>query len=96
MSRLGCSMRCFIVHCKGLFAPSESAGESEKDQIAIKKYQILSVKCKVDYSATIFGGSLESPKWLIGCFCLEILVWWWGPTKAFCRSVNVHGVVVLS
>ena len=20
---------------------------------------------------------------------------WWGPTKAFCRSVNVHGVVVL-
>ena len=28
-------------------------------------------------------------------FCLEILVWWWGPTKAFCPSVNVHGVEVL-
>ena len=34
-------------------------------------------------------------KRLIGGFCLEILVWWWGPTKAFCHSVNVHGVVVL-
>ena len=43
----------------------------------------------------IVGGSLESPWWLIGCFCLEILVRWWGPKKAFCHSVNVDGVVVL-
>ena len=28
-------------------------------------------------------------------FLPEILVWWWGPRKAFCYSVNVHGVVVL-
>ena len=43
----------------------------------------------------VIGGSLESPLWLIGSFCLKILDRWWGPTKAFCHSVNVHGVVVL-
>ena len=43
----------------------------------------------------IIGGSLESPQWLIGCFCPKILGPWWGPTKAFCGSVNVHWVVVL-
>ena len=43
----------------------------------------------------IFGGSLESPQWLIGGFGLKILDRWWGPTKVFCCSVNVHEVVVL-
>ena len=43
----------------------------------------------------IFDGSLESPWWLIGSYCPKILDRWLGPTKAFCRSVNVHGVVVL-
>ena len=28
-------------------------------------------------------------------FLPKILDMWWGPTKAFCHSVNVHGVVVL-
>ena len=32
---------------------------------------------------------------MVGCFCLEILVQWWGPMKTFCHFVNVHGVVVL-
>ena len=41
------------------------------------------------------GGSLESPKWLICCCWPKILGWWWGHMKVFCRSVNVHGVVVL-
>ena len=43
----------------------------------------------------MIGGSLESPWWSIGCFCPKILGLWWGPTKAFCGSVNVHWVVVL-
>ena len=43
----------------------------------------------------VIGGSLESPWWLIGGFCPNILGPWWGPTKSFCSSVNVHGVMVL-
>ena len=39
----------------------------------------------------IIGDSLESPWWLIGGFCPEILGPWRGPMKAFCGYVNVDG-----
>ena len=39
--------------------------------------------------------SLVARQWLIGDFCPKIFDKCWGPMKAFCRSVNVHGVVVL-
>ena len=43
----------------------------------------------------IFGGSLESPQWLIGCFCPIIFGPWWRPTKAFCDYVNADGVGIV-
>ena len=55
----------------------------------------LRLICQIHIMFKIIGGLLESPWWLIGCFCPEILVRWWGPMKAFCHSANVDGVVVL-
>ena len=52
-------------------------------------------KTYVCFGLEFIGGLLESPQWSIGCFCPNILGRWWGPTKAFCGSVNVHWVVVL-
>ena len=55
-------------------------------------FVILHSKRCLEY---LIGGLLESPYWSIGCFCPKILGLWWGPTKAFCCSVNADGVGIV-